>query len=350
VVWSQVTGGSSPVRANGEGEALGRGPRGRTRRPLWIAAAGVVVLDALAVLLAAPKGFPNPKVTILQNLEPVPPNVVWNLAPGGAASGSALVVDFHPSITSSILASWIVIVALLVLSVAATRRMTLVPRGLQNVFEWTYEQFANFADGLGGPAARPYVSLFSAFFLFIMFANWTDLILFGDKVSALRTPTSDLNVTIGLALVTFVLTHAEGVRALGVRGYLGKFINLRGFHRSVQDGVIDLYVGLIEFLLEFFKPVTLSFRLFGNMYGGGIMLGVFTALIIAFVPIPFVALEGFIGFIQALIFASLTLMYILTAIEIPHDEEEHARPALVTGPEGDVGPSLGARPAPGPAH
>ncbi len=346
-----MTSESSPAKPIAGGEALqpATSARAASRRPLWIAAAAVVVIDAFAVIAAAPAGFPNPKVTILQNLEPVPPNVVWDLAPGGPASNAALVVDFHPSITSSILASWIVIAALLVLAVLATRRMTIIPGGLQNAFEWVYEQFANFADGLGGPAARPYVSLFSAFFLFIMFANWTDLILFGDKVSALRTPTSDINITIGLALVTFVVTHVEGVRALGVRGYLGKFINLQGFHRGVADGLIDLYVGLIEFLLEFFKPVTLSFRLFGNLYGGGIMLGVFTALVIAFVPIPFVALEGFIGFIQALIFASLTLMYILTAIE-SHHEEERAAPAFASEPEGNVGPPLSAGSAPGHAH
>jgi len=322
-----VTSEHSPARetvAGGEATA-GASPAGSpSRRPLWIAAAAVVVVDAIALVLAAPKGFPDPKVTILQNLEPVPPNVVWDFAPGGPVSTSPLVIEFHPSITSSILASWIVIAALLVLSLLATRRTTLVPGGLQNLFEWIYEQFADFAGGLGGPAARRYVSLFSAFFLFIMVANWSDLILFGDKVSALRTPTSDLNITIGLALVTFVITHVEGVRALGVRGYLGKFFNFSGFRHGVADGFIDLYVGLIEFLLEFFKPVTLSFRLFGNLYGGGIMLGVFTALIIAFVPIPFIALEGFIGFIQALIFASLTLMYILTAIESHHEEGEAA--------------------------
>lgn len=321
-----------------------------SRRPLWIAAAGVLVVDALALILAMPKGYPDPKVTILQNLEPVPPNIVWNLAPHAAASSSALVIEFQPSITSSILASWIVILGLLLFALLATRGMQQVPRGVQNFFEWMYESFADFAVGLGGDRARRYVGLFSAFFLFIMFANWTDLLLFGDKVSALRTPTSDLNVTIGLALVTFVITHVEGVRVLGVRGYLGKFFNFSGFRRGLGDGFIDLYVGLIEFLLEFFKPVTLAFRLFGNLYGGGIMLGVFTALIIAFVPIPFVALEGFIGFIQALIFASLTLMYILTAIE-SHHEEEHAAPVFATEPEGDVGPPLSvveARPA--PAH
>ncbi len=296
------------------------------------------MIDAIALVLAAPKGFPDPKITILQNLEPVPPNVVWYLAPPGPAPTSPLVVDFQPSITSSMLASWVVIVALLALAFFATRRMTLVPGLAQNIAEWIYEQFADFAGGLGGEAARRYVSLFSAFFLFIMVANWSDLILFGDKISALRTPTSDLNITIGLALVTFVATHVEGVRHLGLRGYLGKFFNLGGFRHGFMDGAMDLYVGLIEFLLEFFKPVTLSFRLFGNLYGGGIMLGVFTALIIAFVPVPFIALEAFIGFIQALIFASLTLMYILTAIEGHHGEESAG--VLPGEPEGNLLPDV----------
>jgi F-type H+-transporting ATPase subunit a len=308
------------------------------RRTLWLAAAAVVVIDAVAVLLAAPAGFPDPKVTILQNLEPVPPHVVWDLAPGGPAASSPLVIEFHPSITSSIVASWIVIAGLLVVTWLLTRRLTLLPGRGQNAFEYVYEAFVTFAEGLGGPRARRYTSIFAAFFLFIMFANWTDLLLFGDKVNAVRTPTSDVNITIGMALVVFVTTHIEGVRALGVTGYLGKFINLAGFRRGFMNGVIDLYVGLIELLLEFFKPVTLAFRLFGNLYGGGIMLGVFTALIIAFVPIPFVALEGFIGFIQALIFASLTLMYVLTATE-SHHEEDHEAPAFAADPEGNMAPT-----------
>ena len=215
--------------------------------------------------------------------------------------------------------------------------LRLVPGAGQNAFEYVYEAFAGFAEGLGGPRARRYTAIFAAFFLLIMFANWTDLLLFGDKVSALRTPTSDVNITIGMALVVFVTTHFEGVRSLGPGGYLGKFINLSGFRRGFMNGLIDLYVGLIELLLEFFKPVTLAFRLFGNLYGGGIMLGVFTALTIAFIPIPFIALEGFIGFIQALIFASLTLMYVLTATD-SHHEDEQVAPAFATEPTGNVAP------------
>ena len=315
----------------------------RSRRTLWLAAAAVVVIDLVAFIVAAPAGFPDPKVTILQNLEPVPPNVVVDLAPGGPVANTPLVVEFHPSITSSIVASWIVIAALLIVAILMTRRLKLVPSRSQNAFEFIYEAFAGFAEGLGGPRARRYTSIFAAFFLLIMFANWTDLLLFGDKVNVLRTPTSDINITIGMALVVFVVTHVEGVRTLGPGGYIGKFINLGGFRTSFMNGVIDLYVGLIELLLEFFKPVTLAFRLFGNLYGGGIMLGVFTALVIAFIPIPFIALEGFIGFIQALIFASLTLMYVLTATESHHTDEHEAR-AFDAEPEGNMLPS----PEPGP--
>lgn len=324
--------------------------RRSSRRVLGLAALAVIVIDILAVVLFAPSGFPNPKDTINQNLEFVPPHVVLDLAPSAPMPATPLVITFHPSITSSIVVSWLVIIGVLIFALVSVRSIGVVPSGLQNLFEWIYEQFANFADGLGGRQAQRYVGLFSAFFLFIVVANWTDLIIFGDKSNLLRTPTSDINITIGLALVTFVLTHVEGVRALGVRGYLGKFINLSGFKRGMGDGFIDLYVGLIELLLEFFKPVTLAFRLFGNLYGGGIMLGVFTALVITLVPVPFIALEGFIGLIQALIFSSLTLMYILTAIE-SHHEEEHAAPAFATEPEGDVGPpTTSADAAPSAAH
>jgi F-type H+-transporting ATPase subunit a len=334
-----VTSEPSPA-AKGAADAPAGASSGSRRRKILLAGGALIVVDALAALLAAPAGFPDPKSTILDNLEPVAPHVVWDFDPGSAIPNTPLVIlPFHPSITSSILAVWVVIAAVLVLALLATRRLQIVPGRAQNVAELIYEQFADFAEGLGGARARRYVGLFSAFFLLIMFSNWTDLLIFGGKIESLRTPTSDINMTIGFALVTFVITHIEGVRTLGVRGYLGKFINLSGFKRGVGDGLIDLYVGLIEFLLEFFKPVTLAFRLWGNLYGGGIMLGVFTALFIPFVPIAAIALEGFIGFIQALIFASLTLMYVLTAVE-SHHEEEHAAPEFATDPEGDVGPPL----------
>jgi F-type H+-transporting ATPase subunit a len=315
----------------------------RARRWLIVFALVVVMADVVAAILAPSSGYPDPKSVILQNIEYPPPTVIWSLGPP-SQSGSALQIGFDVSITSTILTSWIVMLVILALAIFASRRMRVTPGRVQNAWEFIYEQFANFGMALGGSPARPYIPLFAALFLFIMIANWTDLFLFGDKVNYLRTPTSDINITVGLALVSFVVFHVEGVRKLGVRGYLGKFFNFSGFRRGVMDGAIDLFVGLIEFMLEFFKPVTLAFRLWGNLWGGGIMVGIFTALIFAVLPLPFIALEGFIGFVQALIFAVLTLMFTLIAIE-GHGEEEHASPAYDPGPEGETSGPVTAIPS-----
>jgi len=341
-----VTNETSPASAPEAGtgapdtETGAAGSRWTTGRKLLVAIVVIAVLDAIAMVFFAPPGFPDPQKGINQNLEVIPPLVVWEPQPTPPPTGS-LVVEFSVSITNSIVTSWVVMVLMIVAFVGVARNLHRLPRRMQNMIEYTYEALEDFAVGLGGPRARPYVGIFVALFVFIVLANWTDLLIFGDKVNWMRTPTSDLNITIGLALFSFILFHVEGVRALGARAYLSKFFNFSGFRRSVVDGFIDLFVGLIEFLLEFFKPVTLAFRLWGNLYGGGIMLGVFTALLLGILPLPFVFLEGFIGFVQALIFSVLTLMFTLLAIE-SHDEEAHEAPNMATEPEGNVGPPLSA--------
>ena len=104
------------------------------------------------------------------------------------------------------------------------------------------------------------------------------------KVDFLRAPSSDVNITIGMALVSFLIFQVEGFRHLGVRGYLGKFFPLYEFRNGIGAGIIAMFVGLIELMLEFVKPVTLSMRLFGNIYGGEVALGVITTLTIALHP------------------------------------------------------------------
>jgi F-type H+-transporting ATPase subunit a len=202
-----------------------------------------------------------------------------------------------------------------------------------------YEALANFAISLGGERARRYVPLFASLFLFILFSNWSGLLPVIGKVETVRAPTSDVNVTLGLAVVSFTIFHVEGVRALGPRRYLGKFFNFSSFKHGLATGVIDLFVGLIEFLLEFVKPITLAMRLFGNIFGGELALGVITALTIAVVPVALVSLEFLLNFVQALIFSVLTLMFTLIAIE-SHDEEAHAAPEFADDPEGEIGPPL----------
>ena len=107
-----------------------------------------------------------------------------------------------------------------------------------------------------------------------------------------------------------------------MRGYLAKFFPLGEFRKGIGAGLLGLFVGTLEFLLEFVKPVTLAMRLFGNIYGGEVALGVVTALLIAVFPIALVGLEFLLNFVQALIFSTLTLMFTLIAIE--GHTEDHA--------------------------
>jgi F-type H+-transporting ATPase subunit a len=209
----------------------------------------------------------------------------------------------------------------------ATRGLRLLPGRVQNVVELVYELLENFAMSLGGPAARPYVPIFAGFFLFILVSNWSGLLPFFGKLEFLRAPTSDVNVTIGLALVSFCFFEYQGFRRLGIRGYLGKYFVFSGFKKGFGTGLVDFFVGFIEFFLELIKPVTLSMRLFGNIFGGEIALGVLTALTLALIPVAMLGLELLLNFVQALIFSTLTLMFTLIAIE-SHSEEDHpAHPA-----------------------
>jgi F-type H+-transporting ATPase subunit a len=315
------------------------------RRPLLLAIVGVVALLVVGYLLFPPfppGGQPGdpvdiPRDFITANFERPAPHVV--LPPG--AHPSAGVVVFEPSIPSTIFTGWLVMAVIVVLAVLMSRGVELMPSRAQNIFEYVYEGLADFATSLGGPPARRYVPVFAAFFLFILLSNWSGLLPFVGKVEFLRAPTSDVNVTIGLAVVSFSLFHIEGFRSLGFRGYLGKFFSLRPFKDGIAAGFIGLFVGVIEFLLEFVKPVTLALRLFGNIYGGEVALGVITALTIAVIPVAMFSLEVLLNFMQALIFSVLTLMFTLIAIE-SHDEghaEEHeGRNADRTGdlPTGNI--------------
>lgn len=284
----------------------------------------VFVIDALAMMFAPPydpQGEAGgecafPVCYINGNLELPAPHVVWP----EDYSATGLIV-FEPSITSTIVTMWGVTVITLLTLVLMSRGRAMVPGRAQNAIEHVWELLEGFASSLGGPGAKPYIPLFAGFFIFILFCNWSGLLPFIGKVNFLRAPTSDVNITIGLALVAFVFFEYQGFRALGVRGYLSKFFPFGEFRKGVGAGIIAVFVGLIELLLEFVKPVTLSMRLFGNIYGGEVALGVITALTIAFVPVGLLGLEVMLNAIQALIFSILTLMFIVLAIE-SHDHEE----------------------------
>ena len=334
-------------------EAVERPRRSHLVRTLGLLIAAVVVIDVLAILFVPPfpPGEPGaacafPVCFIEGNLELPAPHVVFDLDPSSSLPSGPLAIGFDPTISSTLFTMWIVMAVVLGLAILATRRMREVPSGVQNVVEFAFEQLSNFATSIGGPGARTHVPFYAAFFLLILFSNWSGLVPPVGKVHELRAPTSDVNVTIGLALVAFGYFELQGLRANGVLGYLAKFFPVGEFRKGIGAGLIALFVGVIELMLEFVKPVTLSMRLFGNIYGGEVALGVLTALTIAIVPVALFALELMLNFVQALIFSVLMLIFTLVAVE-SHHEEDHER-------EGHAEPadaSLGAEAsAPAPAH
>jgi F-type H+-transporting ATPase subunit a len=326
-------------------------------RPLYAVLVLAVVALIAAFFLVPPLGvnednladasipFQYPGHAIRANFELPAPHVPFDLDPSTPVDHHSL-VTFDLTIPSSIFTGWIVMVLIVVLAAILARSVRLVPERGQNALEYAYEGLANFATSLGGPGARRYVPIFVAFFLFILLGNWSGLLPGVGRTEQLRAPTSDVNVTIGLALVAFALFHIEGVRNLGFRGYFGKFFNFAGFRDGLGAGVIGLFVGILEFFLEFVKPVTLSMRLFGNIYAGEIALGVISGLTFVLIPVAMVGLEFLLNFMQALIFSILTLMFTLIAIEPHHDDHAEGHEGAAEHlPEGNIAPGISGQPA-----
>jgi F-type H+-transporting ATPase subunit a len=158
----------------------------------------------------------------------------------------------------------------------------------------------------------------------------------------LRSPSTDLNTTVALALISVALTQAFGIKAQGIFGYLGKFINVKaawnligaligrkpkpakasGYVMMVMFAGIDLYMGVLELISEVAKILSFSFRLFGNIFAGEVLLAVISYLVPYLLPLPFLGLEVFVGFIQAFVFAVLTLVF-MTVATIGHGGGEH---------------------------
>ena len=325
---------ATDVVAQGAEADSGAGPaptpragRGISRWLLLVGAVIVLDIGAFVLFPPSPKGAPGepcafPACFIESSLEFPAPATVIDFAPD-SAPGAADLVTFHPSISSTIFTMWIVMLLVVGAAFVMSRGGKLIPGRAQNLFEWFYEFLSDFGMGLAGPRARPYIPIFVGAFLLIVFDNWIGLVPPVGKIELLRAPSSDVNITIGMALVSFAIFQGEGFRHLGVRGYLGKFFPIYEFRNGIGAGIIAMFVGLIELMLEFVKPVTLSMRLFGNIYGGEVALGVMTALTIAFVPVALILLEVMLNAIQALIFSVLTLMFIVLAIESHHEDEGH---------------------------
>jgi F-type H+-transporting ATPase subunit a len=331
---------SDAIATDAPSDAAPSGGGRRISRWLLLIAA-VIVLDVLAFLVTPPfpkGGTPGqtcefPVCFITSSLDFPAPATVIDLAPDSASSATDL-VTFHPAISSTLLTMWIVIAVVVIASALLVRGAKLLPGRGQNIFEFLYEFMSDFGLGLSGPAGKPYIPIFIGAFMLVLFDNWIGLVPPVGKIEQLRAPSSDVNITIGMALVSFLIFEIEGFRRLGVGGYLGKFFPIYEFKKGIGAGIIAMFVGLIELMLEFVKPVTLSMRLFGNIYGGEVALGVITSLTIAIVPIALLVLDGLLNAIQALIFSTLTLVFITLAVESHHEEEGHIAEEVIDTVEG----------------
>ena len=256
------------------------------------------------------------------------PHEVW--VAGGEKADYGL-ITFQISLTDTLVTMFALTVLVLLVLVLVTRGRKDVPGFFQNFAEWAHESMSNWSIGMGGGKARKYLPIFAAFFVLILAFNWSGLVPGIGYLPATRAPTSDLNVTLGLAVFAWFYFQTQGFRVLGVGGYLSKYFPVHEFRHGIGAGLIAMFVGFVELILEFVKPITLSMRLFGNIYGGEVALAIVLALTGAFlIPIALYGLEIILTTIQALIFATLTLMFILTAIE-SHGEEGHEEEEILAG-------------------
>ncbi len=247
-------------------------------------------------------------------------------------------------ITNSIIGAWITIIFLVGVSYIITRRMKLVPGRLQAAFEfligWLYDLCVSVAGETNG---RRFFPVVATIFLFVAFNAWLALLPgFGSitahtaegEVHLIRAANTDINMPLALALTSFVFVEFYGLRLLGGR-YIGKFLNFKEFFRAVRHifsgkvisgaqglvtGAMTIFTGFLEALSELIRIVSLTFRLFGNMTAGEILLLVAAFLVPWLFAIPFYGLELLIGFIQAIIFGGLTLIFLTLAVE-SHEEE-----------------------------
>lgn len=212
------------------------------------------------------------------------------------------------------LTSWFVISLLVIASLAATRNIQRIPSGIQNFMEYALEFIRDLAKNqIGEKEYRPWVPFVGTLFLFIFVSNWSGALIPWKLIrlpeGELAAPTNDINTTVALALLTSLAYFYAGFSKKG----------LRYFTKYIEPTPILLPIAILE---DFTKPLSLSFRLFGNILADELVVGVLVLLVPLFVPLPVMALGLFTSAIQALVFATLAAAYIHEALE-GHGGEEH---------------------------
>jgi F-type H+-transporting ATPase subunit a len=248
------------------------------------------------------------------------------------------------SITNTLIASWLTILVLVGFSILLTRKMKLVPGRRQALAETIVEGLLNFVESIAGKKhTRMLFPGVATIFIYVISNAYLALLPFFGTIgirheheflAIFRAANTDVNVPLSIALMSFFLVESWGMRAIGVSHYISEFINVRQLGQGLKElftgkiktgpmnivfGFITLFVGVLEIFSHLTRMLSFTFRLFGNMTAGEILILVSSFLVPLVFSIPFYGLELLIGMIQALIFSGLTLVFGTIAVS-PHEE------------------------------
>ncbi len=226
------------------------------------------------------------------------------------------------SVTNGLLLTLVVSLILITFSLVLKSKIKIIPGKLQGTVEMGVESLLNLMESTLGSAqkAKKYFPLVATIFIFILFSNLLGIFpgvgsLWiengGKEVPLFRSPAADLNFTLAFAVISVLMTNIIGMAAVGVFKHLGKFFNF--------SNPINFFIGILELISEIAKIISLTFRLFGNVFAGEVLLTIIFFLAPYFIPLPFMFLEIFVGMIQAFIFAMITLV----SISLHTAEHEH---------------------------
>ena len=246
-------------------------------------------------------------------------------------------------ITNSMLVSWIVAIGIVVFAQRATKKMNQVPSGAQNLLEWLVEGLYRFLSGIIGPHLTERTFwFFATIFLFVLSANWIGLVPgvgtigwgthtahgFVVQQPLLRGANADVNMTLAMALIFFACWIWWALSEVGVKGFVKELFAPKGESEGalrILLVVVFFAAGCLEVISILFRPISLSFRLYGNIFAGENLLEAMSRLVPGFgwlMPIPFYFLELIMGLVQALVFMLLTAVF--TMLICQHEEEKPA--------------------------
>jgi F-type H+-transporting ATPase subunit a len=236
---------------------------------------------------------------------------------------------FSFPVTNTIIVTFFISLIIIAGSAILKSRVHLIPRGFQNIVEAVLEALLNLADSVTQDRrqSKKFFPIVATIFIFVILTNWVEVVpglgtigiweeLHGKEVLVpfIRSGAADLNLTLALAIVSVISAQVLGIAAIGAAKYAGKFF-VNPFHKPYFVGT---FVGLLELISEVAKLISFSFRLFGNIFAGEVLLTVMLFLVPYFVPLPFLFLELFVGFVQALVFSMLTLVFFKMAATEAH--------------------------------